>query len=157
MHTINWQCRHSLENTLVHVGTQNFIHNSISVHYSGQKRSSKKGSWRFTLKACSVMDVRWSSIFSQVRNGFWKNEHWNYTTYANKHYRYMYKLGLYKTILTKDFIFLYVNIIYFYSKMDIFCNKNVKIYLKHVFILFSPWVMLFLCLLCHFLKKKKSI
>lgn len=30
-----------------------------------------------------------------------KNEHWNYTTYANKHYRYMYKLGLYKTILTK--------------------------------------------------------
>lgn len=54
------------------VGTQNFIHNSISVHYSGQKRSSKKGSWRFTLKACSLMDVRWSSIFSQVRNGFWK-------------------------------------------------------------------------------------
>lgn len=42
-----------------------------------------------------------------------KNEHWNYSTYANKHYRYMYKLGLYKTILTKDFIFLYVNIIYF--------------------------------------------
>lgn len=113
LHTINWQCRHSLENTLVHVGTQNFIHNSVSVHYSGQKRSSKKGSWRFTLKACSLMDVRWSSIFSQVRNGFWKNEHWNYTTYANKHYRYMYKLGLYKTILTKDFIFLYVNIIYF--------------------------------------------
>lgn len=46
--------------------------------------------------------------------------------YVNKYYRYMYKLGLYKIIFIKDFMFLYVNIIYFQSKMDIFCNKNVK-------------------------------
>lgn len=44
---------------------------------------------------------------------FEKNEYWNYMIYVNKYYRYMYKLSLYKIIFIKDFIFLYVNIIYF--------------------------------------------